>query len=108
MEAVLAQMSTYAVFGMTMDCAIKIARKNIDKSVPESKWAETVAKEANEIMESRQCVMLSDKFDAPEFARDFKRLAMKSESRDLHIKAYCKTGERSEKTGRSLMHWIAA
>lgn len=104
-------MSTYAVFGMTRPRAIKAARDALskrrnDKFIPELKWEKMVAEQADEIMQSRRCVMLSEKFDAPQFAGEFKAIARKTESRDLHVKAWCKTGERSEKTGRPKMHWV--
>ncbi len=106
-------MSTYAVFGMTRPKAIDMARKAVDrqllksnKHLPESKWSDLVAEKVEIIMASSRCVMLSEKFDAPEFAKDFRKLAQKVESRDLHIKAYCKTGMASLKTGRPIMHWV--
>lgn len=107
-------MSTYAVFGMTRPYAIDIARKVVNRQinngrqfVPEPKCNQMVDEQADKVMASSKCVMLSEKFDAPRFAKDFKNLATKIESRDLHIKAYCKTGQTEMKTGKPKMHWVA-
>ena len=99
-------MSTYAVFGMTRYQAIDIARNIINKRcVPESEWGALVSDEANAVMESRRIVRLSDKFDAPHFATDFKGIAERSESRDLHIKAFCQAAGETL-TGKLKMHWV--
>ena len=105
-------MSTYAVFGMTISHAKEMARKAVDrrnsgKHVPESKWIEMVAAETEEIMKSTRISVLSNKFDAPFFAKQFKDLVAKNESRDLHIKAWCKSGEQL-KSGRDKMHWVSS
>lgn len=107
-------MSTYAVFGMTRPRAVDMARKSVnsllDKSgkyVPESKWTEMVDEEADKIMKSNRSVMLSEKFDAPQFAEEYRLLARKIESQNLTIKAYCKTG-RNTKTGKPEMHWVTS
>jgi len=105
-------MSTYAVFGMTRPRAVAMARKSVDRlfdglHVPESKWTKMVDKEANKIMKSSRSVMLSEKFDAPQFAEEFRSLARRIDSRHLTIKAYCKTGEKT-RTGKSKMHWVSA
>lgn len=106
-------MSTYAVFGMTRAAAKDLAKKSVDKDiqkagkfVPESSWLKMVEAETDSIMKSSKVVMLSNKFDAPQFAQDFKRLAEKIESRSLHIKAYCQSQEKSVKTGKYKMHWV--
>jgi len=106
-------MSTYAVFGMTKPRAIRAARDAMNKKnpnkmfIPESQWEEMVSEKADEIMKSRRCVMLSEKFDAPQFAKEFNKLAKRIESRDLHIKAWCKAGYRNDKTGKEVMHWVS-
>ena len=107
-------MSTYAVFGMTRPQARVIAKRAVDKMIrkkkdctPESDWLKLVDAEEIRIMESSQTVMLSDKFDAPQFVQDYRNLAARIESRDLHIKAWCKTGEKL-KSGRPKMHWVPA
>ena len=66
-------MSTYAVFGMTRPRAIEMARKRVDQKFngTEADWSERVALEAERIMKSSNRVMLSDKFDAPQFAREY-------------------------------------
>jgi hypothetical protein len=99
-------MSTYAVFGMTRPRAVEMARKSISDNVNEMAWNSLVNNKADEIMESRRCVMLSDKFDAPQFAEDYRNLARSIESRDLCIKAQCKTGDFTKK-GRPKMHWVS-
>ena len=104
-------MSTYAVWGMTRAAAIELAKKIADRQVSnsdESKWLKVVTIEASKIMASRKIVMLSEKYDAPNFAYDFKELAGRTESRDLHVKGYCRTGDHSPKTGKPKMHWVAA
>lgn len=99
-------MSTYAVFGMTRHHAIDMAKKIANKKcVPESEWDELVNENANAVMQSRQIVRLSEKFDAPQFALDFRDIAKRSESRDLHIKAYCQADGKTL-TGKPKMHWV--
>jgi len=100
--------STYAVFGMTRPRAREIAKNRVDRkfNVTESKWNELVDLETDNIMKSRRSVMLSDKFDAPQFAKEYMELARHIESRDLHIKAQCKTGAFTKK-GRPKFHWVS-
>lgn len=102
-------MSTYAVFGMTRHKALEMAKRDTqDKShETEAQWLARVQKAADDIMQSDQTTQLSEKFDSPQFAREFMELARKHESRHLQIKAWCKSGHRSEKTGREMMHWVA-
>jgi hypothetical protein len=105
-------MSTYAVFGMTKHRAIEEASKKIethDKKtgdpIPESEWTAKVEQMAAETMASSRVIQLSERFDAPQFAREFLTIAQKYESRSLHIKAYAKTGEKNPKTGKPIMQW---
>ena len=109
-------MSTYAVFGMTRHRALEAARKTVETSekdketgawftVPESEWLARVEAKADKIMAGTRVIQLSEKFDAPQFARAFLDLASKYESRDLKIKAYRTSGERNPKTGRPVMYW---
>lgn len=106
-------MSTYAVFGMTRPAATEIAKRTINRRieeiglfVSESHFWEMVQEESDKIMESGQSVKLSQAFDAPQFAKQYRDMARKLESRDLEIKAYCKSRETSPVTGRPKMHWI--
>ena len=104
-------MSTYAVFGMTAHHAEIIARKTISKKVdrggvfvPESKFEERVKKETKAIMKGNKVVQLSTLFDTPQIAREFREIAARSESRDLHIKARVKSVENT-KTGKPKLIW---
>ena len=99
-------MSTYAVFGMTKGCALTMARETImlTGSMSQAEWNTLVDKEVERVMQSELCVQLSDKFDAPQFAKDYISLARKVHSRDLHIKSWSKTGEYTP-TGRAKMAW---
>lgn len=101
-------MSTYAVFGMTASAAREIARRNLlnKKSLPHYEFDALLKLKIEEIMQSDQVIMLSDKFDAPQFAKDFLELAKKGEHRHLHIKAYTQLS-RDPVTGRKKMHWIS-
>ena len=106
-------MSTYAVFGMTRPRANEIAKRAVDKKlekdgdkVPELKWLELVSKKCDEVMRSDRVVMLSERFDAPQFAREFKALAERLEHRDLIIKAHCPVHGEYTKTGKRKMHWV--
>lgn len=89
-----------------------MARKSVNslldtlgEHVPESKWIEMVDEKTDKIMKSSRCVMLSEKFDAPQFAEEYRSLARKIDSRHLMIMAYCKTGQKTKK-GRPKMHWV--
>ena len=104
-------MSTYAIFGMTWPKAKEIAEKQVDRSaikqkliMTPSKRQEAIELKATEIMESDHTVRLSDLFDAPQFALDYRQLASRLEHRDLHMKAYHKTGEAS-RTGKEKRTW---
>lgn len=106
-------MSTYAVFGMTKHRAVEAARKNIEpwnkvekRSMTPAEWEAAVQAEAAETMAGTRTIQLSEKFDAPQFAREFLEIAKKAESRSLHIKAYSKTGEKNPKTGKEIMAWF--
>ncbi len=107
-----AEMSTYAVFGMTMDHAKAMAKKQVEreinkqnKYIPLDERSSRYVDRATEIFESNQVVRLSNMFDAPDFAVSFKELAAKSQSRDLHVKGHFKTEEKSKKTGRPKLVW---
>jgi hypothetical protein len=68
--------------------------------------------EADRIMEGNQTAMLSDKYDAPEFAEQYRELAKKLEHRDLHIKAYTKVRDSdgryaTNKSGTFKKHWTS-
>ncbi len=90
-------MSTYAVFGMTRPRAIDMARKSVAGCLVEAEWDTQVGLKVDEIMGSSRCVMLSDKYDAPQFAREYLELAKRIDSRDLHIKSQTKTGDFTKK-----------
>ena len=104
-------MSTYAVFGMTRHRAVEMAKRQINREiekkggfVPEPEWLERVNARADEIMKSDHTIQLSEKFDAPQFAREFLEIAQKYESRQLHIKAQSNVGV-NPKTGRPITEW---
>lgn len=108
-------MSTYAVFGMTRPRAKEMAKKAVNRdldrtgeNIPESAWLERVAKREEEIMSNGKSVMLSEKFDAPQFAEEFRDLAKNLEHRDLEIRAHVKlTGEYTP-SGKQKMAWQVA
>ena len=104
-------MSTYAVFGMTSHAANVLARKKLMQGphayAPEKEFERMVRDESNELMASTRITVLSDKYDAPQFAKDFLALAKKHEHRDLHIKAYSKVQNEQTPTGKQKMHWLA-
>ncbi len=104
-------MSTYAVFGMTRHHANELAKKDIRRQLDKSgkfmsmtELRKEIGKRSDEIMESDLVSQLSTLFDAPQFAKEFRSLAAKTESRDLHIKGRRKS-EETTKTGRPKMVW---
>lgn len=93
-------MSTFAVFGMTLDLAKTEARKKTSgtrknlkapggvEPIPEAEWLAMVAKRAEKIMGGGTVRQLSPMFDAPQYAEQFIELARKSlRCRDMHIRA---------------------
>ena len=104
-------MRTYAVFGMTRPAANVLARKKLIakkvEHISERVYEGMVRDESDVLMAGTRITMLSDKFDAPQFAEKFLGLAKKHEHRDLHIKAYCKVGTEQTPTGKQKMHWRA-
>jgi len=104
-------MSTYAVFGMTPAAAMVKARKKVPThkeygaAISEKDWLAKVKTVADEIMGGSQCIQLSDKFDAPQFADEYLALAQKFGGRSLYVKAYSPTGDRNPSTGRPVMSW---
>lgn len=100
-------MSTYAVFGMTASAAREIAKRELlNKGLPHHDYDVRLKVKTEKIMQSDQVIMLSEKFDAPQFAKDFLELAKQGEHRHLHIKAYTQLS-RDPVTGRKKMHWIS-
>ncbi|WEJ03547.1 hypothetical protein N2A98_15455 [Pseudomonas sp. FJ2-5-13] len=93
-------MSTFAVFGMTLDVAMAEARKTVKTTRPDPKrpghkielsvddWLYKVAQKAEQIMGGVRVKQLSPLFDAPQYAEHFIELARKgSKCRDMRIKA---------------------
>ena len=93
-------MSTFAVFGMTLDVAKTEARKKTAgtrknpkapggvEPIPEAEWLELVAKRTEKIMGGGTVRQLSPLFDAPQYAQQFIELARKTiQCRDLRIRA---------------------
>lgn len=93
-------MSTFAVFGMTIDVATAEARKRTSgtrknlkapggvEPVPEAEWLEMVRKRAEKIMGGATVRQLSPLFDAPQYTEQFIELARKTlRCRDLKIRA---------------------
>ena len=93
-------MSTFAVFGMTLDLANTEARKKTSgtrknlkapggvEPIPEAEWLAMVEKRAQKIMGGGTVRQLSPMFDAPQYAEQFIELARKTlKCRDMHIRA---------------------
>lgn len=93
-------MSTFAVFGMTLDVAKTEARKKTAgtrknakapggvEPIPEAEWLELVAKRTEKIMGGGTVRQLSPLFDAPQYAEQFIELARKTQRcRDMQIRA---------------------
>lgn len=93
-------MSTFAVFGMTLDLANTEARKKTSgtrknlkapggvEPIPEAEWLALVEKRAQKIMGGGTVRQLSPMFDAPQYAEQFIELARKTlKCRDMHIRA---------------------
>lgn len=97
-------MSTYAVFGMTRPAANVLARKKLIakkvKDISEREYELLVCDESDKLMAGSRVTVLSDKYDAPQFAKEFVALVKKHEHRDLHIKAYCKVKNEQTPTGK--------
>lgn len=105
-------MSTYAVFGMTKHRAVEMARRTLEpwhkeekRQMTPAEFEASVQEYATNVMAGTKTLQLSEKFDAPQFAREFLKLAEKSEHRSLHIKSYAKTGETHPKTHKPIMAW---
>jgi hypothetical protein len=105
-------MSTYAVFGMTRPHAIAIARKELDRRLEKRRkgpvsqpvYERAVRMRTLLIMRSTKIVQLSEKFDAPQFAEQFRDIAAKSESRNLQIKAQSRYEDKVTK--RPKLEWL--
>lgn len=90
-------MSTFAVFGMTCDAAMDLARRTVkttrrtphgEQGIPMAEWLELCEKRAEKIMEGTKTKQLSPLFDSPQYADDFIALARRTlKCRDMHIKA---------------------
>lgn len=93
-------MSTFAVFGMTIDVAKAEARKKTSgtrknvkapggvEPIPEAEWLALVEKRTEKIMAASTVRQLSPMFDAPQYAEQFIELARKTlRCRDMHIRA---------------------
>ena len=93
-------MSTFAVFGMTLDLAKTEARKKTSgtrknlkapggvEPIPEAEWLALVEKRAQKIMGGGTVRQLSPVFDAPQYAEQSIELARKTlKCRDMHIRA---------------------
>lgn len=93
-------MSTFAVFGMTLDVAMAEARKTVKTTRPDPKrpghkielsvddWLIKVTQKAEQIMGGARVKQLSPLFDAPQYAEQFIDLARKgSRCRDMQIRA---------------------
>ena len=105
-------MSIYAVFGMSRHRAIEKARQELEpwhkaekRPMTPDEYEAAVKQHADETMAGTRTIQLSEKFDAPQFAKEFLEIAKRYESRSLHIKAYRKTGEKNPKTGKEIMGW---
>jgi hypothetical protein len=92
-------MSTFAVFGMTLDVAMAEARKTVKTTRPDPKrpghkielsvddWLIKVTQKAEQIMGGVRVKQLSPLFDAPQYAEHFIELARKGgKCRDMRIK----------------------
>ncbi len=69
-------MSTFAVFGMTRDVALAMAKKEVksvrktplgDEHFPMSEWLAAVERKADNIMTGTKVVQLSQLLDTPDF-----------------------------------------
>ncbi|WCY11317.1 hypothetical protein [Pseudomonas aeruginosa] len=75
-------MSTFAVFGMTRDVALAMAKKEVksvrktplgDEHVPMSEWLAAVERKADTIMTGTKVVQLSQLLDTPDFCHQVHR-----------------------------------
>jgi hypothetical protein len=93
-------MSTFAVFGMTLDVATAEARKKTPavrknvkapggvEPVPEQEWLDLVAKKVEKIMAGSTVRQLSPLFDAQQYAEQFIALSRRTlKCRDLRIRS---------------------
>jgi hypothetical protein len=105
--------STYAVFGMSRHRAVEIARRTVPTvkgpanyaiALSVDEWEAEVQTAADGIMASQKVVQLSEKFDAPSFAREFLAIAKRDGAIRLHIKAHCENGT-DPVTKRPKYHW---
>lgn len=106
-------MSAFAVFGMTRPAAVVLARqriarhavRSIQDEMLEAQYEQAVADLADKIMQSSETAQLSDKFDAPQFAAEFKRLCERTtDYRDLQVMAYV-TLHGETPTGKKKHEW---
>lgn len=88
-------MSVFAVWGMTYDYALRSAQKktkSIERNgeiIPESEWLQRTHAAAESIMSGTLIRQLSAKFDAPQFARQFIEIVLRTERhRDLQIRVW--------------------
>ncbi|WP_422419192.1 hypothetical protein [Pseudomonas sp. GZD-222] len=89
-------MSTFAVFGMTANVALAMARETTKTSrlptagLTLAEWNKAVEEQAAKIMAGKKVRQLSQLFDAPQYAEQFMELARKTgQCRDLRIRAKC-------------------
>ncbi|MHC2144553.1 hypothetical protein [Pseudomonas sp. 210_17 TE3656] len=89
-------MNTFAVFGMTANLALAMARETTKPSrlpttgLTLAEWNPAVEEQAAKIMAGKKVRQLSQLFDAPQYAEQFVELERKTgECRDLRIRAKC-------------------
>ena len=99
-------MSTYAVFGMTRPKAIELAKDEMTNDpIPPAEYVRRLNAAADRIMQSQRMVRISEKFDAPQYAREFQAICARTcECRDLHVKAYLQT-DKLTPSGRRKYIW---
>ena len=96
---------------MTRSAAREIARKTVNERIANrqiltlKQYRDLVDDETETVFTSRRVVMLSEKFDAPQFAREFLQLARDDGGRDLVVRAYTKISGEYCVSGRPRMHW---
>ena len=112
-------MSTFAVFGMTANVALAMARDTTKTSrlptagLTLAEWNQAVEEQAAKIMTGKKVRQLSQLFDAPQYAEQFIALARKTgECRDLRIRAKCEITDArgkpviNQKTKMPKVGWI--
>ena len=106
-------MSTYAVFGMTRRRALEGVRARTEavdyktrKGISVEEWEARCQTEADQVMESARVIQLSEKFDAPQYAEQFLKIAEKEGGRSLQIRVHCWTGEFDPMTHKKIMKWV--